>query len=126
MKGMKKVNITAMAAAERMLYMSVLRSMAVNNERHMFFSPVDGWLSVMWLRRRIHFFGSRFSTYLYAGAEARIMYGVRNVVMTLTATTTGYRKSPITPSERPNEAMMNENSPICAIEKPHCIADFSD
>ena len=32
----------------------------------------------------------------------------------------------MTPSESPSEAMMNENSPICAIEKPHCMADLSD
>ena len=48
------------------------------------------------------------------------------MVITDTATTTGYRKSPITPSDRPREAMINENSPICAIENPHRIADFSD
>ena len=33
---------------------------------------------------------------------------------------------PVTPSESPSEAMMKENSPICAIENPHCIADLSD
>ncbi len=32
----------------------------------------------------------------------------------------------MTPNERPNEAMMKENSPICAMEKPQRIADFSD
>ena len=30
----------------------------------------------------------------------------------------------MTPSDRPSEAMMNENSPICAIEKPQRMADF--
>ena len=51
---------------------------------------------------------------------------MRKVVITDTATTTGYRKSLITPSERPSEAMINENSPICAIEKPQRMADLSD
>ena len=32
----------------------------------------------------------------------------------------------MTPNERPNEAMINENSPICAIENPQRMADFSD
>lgn len=50
------------------------------------------------------------------------MYGVRNVVMTDTATTTGYRKSLITPNDNPNDAMMNANSPICAIENPQRMA----
>ena len=48
------------------------------------------------------------------------------MVITDTATTTGYRKSLITPNERPSEAIINENSPICAIEKPQRMADFSD
>ena len=30
----------------------------------------------------------------------------------------------MTPSERPSEAMMKENSPICAIENPQRMADF--
>ena len=30
----------------------------------------------------------------------------------------------MTPSERPSEAMINENSPICAIEKPQRMALF--
>ena len=30
----------------------------------------------------------------------------------------------MTPSERPSDAMMNENSPICAIEKPQRMALF--
>ena len=30
----------------------------------------------------------------------------------------------MTPSDRPSEAMINENSPICAIEKPQRMADF--
>ena len=30
----------------------------------------------------------------------------------------------MTPSDRPKEAMINENSPICAIEKPQRMADF--
>ena len=30
----------------------------------------------------------------------------------------------MTPSDRPNEAMMNENSPICAIENPQRMADL--
>ena len=51
---------------------------------------------------------------------------MRNVVITDTATTTGYRKSLITPKDKPSEAIMNENSPICAIEKPQRIADFKD
>ena len=32
----------------------------------------------------------------------------------------------MTPSDSPSEAMINENSPICAIEKPQRMADFSD
>ena len=32
----------------------------------------------------------------------------------------------MTPSERPSDAMMNENSPICAIENPQRMADLSD
>ena len=32
----------------------------------------------------------------------------------------------MTPNDRPSEAMMNENSPICAIENPQRMADFSD
>ena len=32
----------------------------------------------------------------------------------------------MTPSDSPNEAMMNENSPICAIENPQRMADLSD
>ena len=32
----------------------------------------------------------------------------------------------MTPSDRPSEAMINENSPICAIEKPQRMADLSD
>ena len=46
--------------------------------------------------------------------------------MTETATTTGYRNLLMTPKDNPNEAMMNENSPICAMEKPHRMADLSD
>ena len=46
------------------------------------------------------------------------------MVITDTATTTGYRKSLMTPNDRPSEAMMNENSPICAIENPQRMADF--
>ena len=30
----------------------------------------------------------------------------------------------MTPSDNPSEAMINENSPICAIEKPQRMADF--
>ena len=30
----------------------------------------------------------------------------------------------MTPNDRPSEAMMNENSPICAIENPQRMADF--
>ena len=45
-------------------------------------------------------------------------------MITDTATTTGYRKSLMTPNDRPNDAMINENSPICAIEKPQRMADF--
>ena len=44
--------------------------------------------------------------------------------MTDTATTTGYKKSLMTPSDSPKEAMMNENSPICAMENPQRMADF--
>ena len=70
--------------------MRVLRSIAVSSERHRLFPlEEEGWLNVMWFRLRIHFLGRRFSTCVYAGPEARIMYGVRNVVITLTATTTG-------------------------------------
>ena len=32
----------------------------------------------------------------------------------------------MTPSDKPKEAMINENSPICAMEKPQRTADFSD
>ncbi len=35
-----------------------------------------------------------------------------------TATATGYRKWLVTPSARPSEAMMKENSPICARPMP--------
>ena len=30
----------------------------------------------------------------------------------------------MTPNDNPNEAMMNENSPICAIENPQRMADL--
>ena len=61
----------------------------------------------------------------YAGSASRIMYGVRKIVMTETATTIGYRKLPVTPRDTPRVAMMKANSPICVSEKPHCIAVFS-
>ena len=32
----------------------------------------------------------------------------------------------MTPSDSPSEAMMNENSPIWAMENPQRMADFSD
>ena len=46
--------------------------------------------------------------------------------MTDTATTTGYRNPSVTPRLTPSEAMMKANSPICAIENPHCMATLSD
>ena len=56
---------------------------------------------------------SRLSTYDAARPDPRISHGVSSVVSADTATATGYRKWPVTPSDRPTPAMMNENSPIC-------------
>mgnify|MGYP001719950746 CR=1 FL=1 len=44
---------------------------------------------------------------------ARTKKGVINVVKTETATMTGYKKSLVTPNVKPNDAIINENSPIC-------------
>ena len=45
--------------------------------------------------------------------------------MTDTATTIGYKKSLVTLSDTPSEAMMKANSPICVRLKPHCMAIFN-
>src|SRR5688572_2063015 len=53
------------------------------------------------------------------------MYGVVNVVITETATAIGYKCGLITPNESPNDAIINENSPICDKLIPVCIDDLS-
>ena len=52
--------------------------------------------------------------------------GVKNVVITLTATTIGYMRLSSTPSDKPSVAMINENSPICVRQKPDSMATLSD
>ena len=49
-----------------------------------------------------------------------------NVVKTDTATTMGYRKSLVTPSDVPRVARMKANSPICVSEKEHFMEVFRD
>ena len=56
--------------------------------------------------------GSFSSRNLYTLAEFLMNRGVVNVVITDTHTTTGYRKSLITPRLDPSVAMIKENSPI--------------
>ena len=46
--------------------------------------------------------------------------GVVKVVITDTATIIGYKKLLITPRLMPREAIIKENSPICARLKPQC------
>ena len=45
-------------------------------------------------------------------------------MITETATTIGYRKSLVTCSDKPREAIIKANSPICVRLKPHCMAVF--
>ena len=47
-----------------------------------------------------------------------IKYGVNSVVIAETATAIGYRKSLVTFRVTPSDAMMKENSPICANPMP--------
>ena len=124
--GSTKVNIRNMQATDRMLYSSTFHSIAVSSGFHSdrLFS-VAGTLIDECSIRLTHRRGSLLTSRLYAGVAARIMYGVMNVVITETATTTGYRKLLITCSDNPRLAMMNANSPICAMENPHFIAVLS-
>ena len=49
-------------------------------------------------------------------------YGVKNVVITDTATTIGYTLLSRTPNDIPIEAMIKANSPICVRLNPDCMA----
>ena len=69
--------------------MSVMRSSWMMRLCQLPCGDDEGWLSARSLSIRMMFFGRRFSSRPYAGVDRRIMYGVRNVVMTETATTTG-------------------------------------
>ena len=120
------VNIKAITAMDSMEYITTIFVSCTTRLRQFPCGAADGWLIASSFSMCMMFFGSLFSSRLYAGVDSLIIYGVRNVVITDTATTTGYRKLPMTPSDSPNDAMINENSPICAIEKPHCMADFKD
>ena len=54
----------------------------------------------------------------YTFSELLMKIGVVKDVMTDTHTTTGYRKSLITPSDIPRVATIKENSPICTMLNP--------
>ncbi len=62
--------------------------------------------------------GATRSNQATSESELRIKYGVASVVSTETATAIGYRKSLVTFSDSPSDAMMKENSPICASPMP--------
>ena len=63
-RGSTKVNITAIDAVDNIPYIIIVRNIALSSDRQRFFSPDDGMPVVVWLRLRIHFLGSRFSTLL--------------------------------------------------------------
>ena len=88
-KGSAKVNIRAMAADERMEYTTVLMLICVSSRFQLLCCCVCSWLIDKWFIDTISFLGRCRSSLLYAGVARRIIYGVRNVVVTDTATTTG-------------------------------------
>ena len=67
----------------------MLISICVTSDFHLLFSVAEGELMDNRLSAPIRRDGMRCSKALYAGVASLIMYGVRNVVMTDTATTTG-------------------------------------
>lgn len=67
-----------------------------------------------------HFRGNFLDKNSDIGVDHFTMKGVVKVVTADTATTVGYKKSLVTPSDMPSVAMMNENSPICDKLIPVC------
>ena len=102
-----------------------MRSRALSSLSQVLFCFIVFAPEVYLSKNRRHDPGICLSAKRYAGSDKRIIKGVRKVVITDTATTIGYRKWSVTLSDRPNDAMMNANSPICASEKPDCMATFN-
>ena len=91
MKSSPMVSIMDMTAMVRTEYISVFTAICVSNGFQLFpeRSTLEGAMSDILFMRLIHTFGRWLSIPLYIGTAPRIMYGVRNVVMTDTVTTTG-------------------------------------